>query len=1421
MLSGLEGLGLPQVHRFGRLPETGRPYMVRDLVEGVSLQDMIDEGAGAGVCIRAIAEAAEQATVLHRAGLLHGDLKPANIIVSEGGSATLVDLGLAAPWQERGTEPQGLTPRFAAPELLVGGPLTVRAEVYALGATLELALESGAGSLSDDAVRELRAIACRAMMKSPRARHPSADEFASALRRAAALPAPEGHADHGGATWPVVGIDGVSARLHEAALELGPAQVLVLVGSVGSGRSTLLRRLTWALGVAGHPVVQIDGVVGRNVEAVEAELAEHEDFGAMTISIDDVDCLPVEVRALLERARRAGARIMSVGTWESDAVARVFEVPPLSESAAMDLVRKAVPSLTERRAREIVTRVGGHPGALRRFVGSVAEGSVVSDADVERALGDADPEEVGTVGTVGIAGEPLARALLLLDRGRYGEAGRILDEGPEGEPLTIAIAQARLAIGLGNSERALEVLHAVEDQARAGKGPAQGLWSAQLGRAYVGLGRYAEAIPVLESIEGGPRERAEARAYLGLARSYLGEYGEAVEALEEALTASRAAPSARLEGLALAGLGLVHQRADQTEKAREAYEGAILAAERAGDAGTLGTAQLNLAGLLKIHGDLAAAIRHFESAVDTGRRSGRLGTVRNAQLNLANLDLYLGRLSRARATIEALVEEAHSLAPVARAQLAGHRAELHARLGESKEAVEAYEECAQAYAALGHSTEAAEASLEGVLVAARQRTLDPSELEARIARIEAWLRGSTAHRPLLALARGSVAWTRGDEPVARQSLEVALSTARESGQRDVIWRALELRAEVDESVGQRVSARRDREETLVVLEEIAARLPRDLREVFWNDERRRALRAAVERTLGNAPTDHVGRLVTAGGLLTSTQLSSVSSTPLERRLSRILEINAELLGEVDLGRLAVRVTDHAVDMLRAERGHVILREPDGTLSVHTSRARGGQSASEEFSRSIAEQVMSTGEPVVSANARADARMRSYASVHQLMVQSVACVAISSPSGQSIGALYVETRLRAGDDFERELPILRAFADQVGIAIETTRLIGENQRRAAELEAANAGLQKAKAEIQELLGDRTAELARTRAKLRDARATLDGHFGYEGLVGTSAPMRRVYALIDRLKDTDVPVLVTGESGTGKEVVARAIHRGSPRAKRPFLGVNCGAIPDNLLESELFGHVRGAFTGADRDRKGLLREGEGGTVLLDEIGEMPHKMQAGLLRVLQEQKARPVGGVEELPVDTRMIFATHRDLDALVKQGRFREDLYYRIHVVEVFIPPLRDRREDIALLVDHFLGIFAARYKRERRTVSREALRRLSAYDWPGNVRQLEHVLLNAWVLADADTLDVEDFDLPDGRPSVFPARPVDSKDGVEVEKGRREPGPTPTLTAHRKGERARIIEALEASNWNRVKAAELSGIPRRTFYRRLKEYGIQ
>ena len=254
-----------------------------------------------------------------------------------------------------------------------------------------------------------------------------------------------------------------------------------------------------------------------------------------------------------------------------------------------------------------------------------------------------------------------------------------------------------------------------------------------------------------------------------------------------------------------------------------------------------------------------------------------------------------------------------------------------------------------------------------------------------------------------------------------------------------------------------------------------------------------------------------------------------------------------------------------------------------------------------------------------------------------------------------------------------------------------------------------------------------------------RRELEEKYQFSNIIGKSPRMQEIFELIERVAKTSSTVLIRGESGTGKELIAKAIHFSSPRSERRFLSINCGAMPENLLESELFGHQRGAFTGAVRDKRGLFQEADGGTLFLDEIGETTPPMQVKLLRALQDRTVRPVGGNQEIPVDVRIIAATNRDLDEAISEGSFREDLFYRINVIPLGLPPLRQRREDIPLLVEYFVKKYSERLGIEPRRISMEALRVLETYDWPGNVRELENMIERALALGTADVITRHDL----------------------------------------------------------------------------------
>jgi DNA-binding NtrC family response regulator len=325
----------------------------------------------------------------------------------------------------------------------------------------------------------------------------------------------------------------------------------------------------------------------------------------------------------------------------------------------------------------------------------------------------------------------------------------------------------------------------------------------------------------------------------------------------------------------------------------------------------------------------------------------------------------------------------------------------------------------------------------------------------------------------------------------------------------------------------------------------------------------------------------------------------------------------------------------------------------------------------------------------------------------------------------------------------------------------------------------------------------------KGEVQSLRARLGEELTVNELVGNAQPMQRVKEIIGKVATTDSPVLIEGESGTGKELVAAAIHRLSSRSKGPFIPVNCSAIPEDLLESEFFGHVRGAFSGAVSDALGLFRGANEGTIFLDEIAELSPGLQVKLLRVLQEMQVRPVGSTKAHPVDVRVIAATNRDLDRSIADGRFRQDLYYRLNVVRVSLPPLRSRREDIPVLVNHFLRRYNRRFRRDVKGITPDALATLSGYDFPGNVRELENVIERAFAMGAREQITLADL----------PVLGTSSVSAVSAPQS----GTVPRLADV---EKDLILRALAFYKDDKEAAASALGISRRTIYRRLKEYGM-
>ena len=553
-------------------------------------------------------------------------------------------------------------------------------------------------------------------------------------------------------------------------------------------------------------------------------------------------------------------------------------------------------------------------------------------------------------------------------------------------------------------------------------------------------------------------------------------------------------------------------------------------------------------------------------------------------------------------------------------------------------------------------------------------------------------------------------------------------------------------------------------------------------------------------------------------------------------LLRILELNKEMAHAVRPETLPDRILDAATELAGAERGFLIVRSGPGSWADEPGSAAADKEAPGEpapdtsdasdapdapdatgagpwevvaarnidrenvrkalrkVSHSITSKVLETGQAFRSDDAFNDEAIEPRASITELKLRSVLCVPMRV--GDEVrGCLYVDNRFAHGqfDDGSQEL--LEAFADQAALALDRVRLMQENEQGRRNLELANADLKHALSEQSKALDSLSEGFAPGTVELKHE---------YASIIGRGRAITAMLSVIDRITEGNFPVLLLGESGTGKELVARVLHSNGSRSGHPFIGVNCGAIAEGLLESELFGAVKGAYTGAVRDRRGLVEAAEGGVLFLDEIGEMSLALQAKLLRVLQEKTVRRVGSNDEVPINVRVISATNRDLATEVEAGRFREDLFYRLKVVQIEVPPLRERREDIPDLIEFILDELLAEAgpERARPEVTRPCLERLIAHDWPGNVRELQNEITRMFALGD------ESFG-----PELVAHLSSAPRTGTEGVRG---------LIGRRMVDvEAELIRAtLEATGGKRGDAARMLGIPRRTFYNRLKALGI-
>ena len=492
-----------------------------------------------------------------------------------------------------------------------------------------------------------------------------------------------------------------------------------------------------------------------------------------------------------------------------------------------------------------------------------------------------------------------------------------------------------------------------------------------------------------------------------------------------------------------------------------------------------------------------------------------------------------------------------------------------------------------------------------------------------------------------------------------------------------------------------------------------------------------------------------------------------ATSQIARNLNALLKISRIVHAIRNLEELQAQLLDLIFDVIPAGRGAILLAEGAGQEfnCLYARTRHTGQPQLVRVSRTIARKAMTENVAILGVDVSSHAKFRDVESIAGAEVRSLLCVPLSVFE-QVIGCIYLDNALTVSRFNEDHLQLLAAIAGISAVALDNARrlqwLEQENQRLANEVGNDQA------------------------------------------LVGESAAMKDVFQFVAKATRTESTVLIEGESGTGKELAARALYNNSPRAKKPFVAINCGAIPENLLESELFGHERGAFTGAVAQQKGRLESAQGGVVFLDEIGELAPALQVKLLRVLQEREIQRLGSNRPIKIDIRLIVATNRDMDEAVRNGSFRPDLYYRLAVVRLTMPPLRERREDIPVLTRHFVQKYATRCNVKVKPVSREAMAALINYDWPGNVRELENAIERALVMGSSDMVLLED--LPEAVLEQTPA--------VEMHEGKYHASVKET-------KKKLILAAVEQTRGNYVAAAGILGVHPNYLHRLIKNLGMK
>ncbi len=919
-----------------------------------------------------------------------------------------------------------------------------------------------------------------------------------------------------------------------------------------------------------------------------------------------------------------------------------------------------------------------------------------------------------------------------------------------------------------------------------------------MARANFYLGQHDQARMLgergMQQLAEGTREFALCAVIVGLVRVYQGKSAQGQKYLLLARDVLATAGTASDHAFAANALALSYHKAKDFEEASRFYLLSHEIASRSGDMERTHIALMNLSVVAQETANYGEAVSRYRAVLAMAVQANNRPVLARVLANLGTLHRYLGLLEKARTyaaeslSVAVALESAHQTGLAT--MLLG---EIAAFMGENEEASRRLEDARRIFEELKEQDECLEVDIDrlelGILngsaasvlrladaVQDAARTLGLADHRVRASLAACWAYLEEGSSGSLSKAATALAFLRTREP------ELENPEHR--------WRLAIL------ELGHDLASARDGSllppdvrKVEKSFADLKNRIPQEFQASFLQRIDRAALQKRSQACLGSAGAVHKGDAAMASrpdSLLTGA-----------RWMARIVAVNRRMLGDATLEQLLEAIIDEVVDLSGAERGFVILGNEErlDVVAARNMDREGVRRSRTKFSTTVARGVLRTGEMVMLEDAVESDDYRQQVSIVAQRIRSVIALPLSA-RGQTIGALYLDHRFRGGVFTHDVVGMLKAFSEQAALAVENKRLLEQFRGTVTELEASRNEVQRLNHRLEEKISVQETLLRQQSREIDLQQEQLGLQSQFSSILGRSKAIQSLFGVMNRVKGTSVPVLVTGESGTGKELVARALHFNGSRSKKRFVSINCAALPDTLLESELFGHSKGAFTGAAGDKKGLFSLADQGTLLLDEVGDMSLTMQAKILRVLQEGEFSALGSERLTKVDVRVISATNRDLKSMVKTGEFREDLYYRLDVVSIRVPPLRERSEDIPLLVDHFLRQFAAGNDQRPCRVAPDAMHVLLTYPWPGNVRELHSVIMTASVFAQDGLITVESLQT---KPEVLAQRPP------------RVSAWTSTLNL-RDLERLAIEAAMEQAGGNKVQAARLLGISRRALY---------